>query len=110
MALVPMKQDITIERGEVLDDWNRPIPEEVIEHKSRVDEGTFLVEYRASGNVSSKEVVAHARILLDKLQDVRYSDMITYTNELEQSIRRHPKKINVKRNISGKPILTEVFV
>lgn len=110
MAVVPMKQVITIERGEKLDDWGRTVPEETIEHKCRVDEGTFLVEYRASGNVASREVVANARILLDKLQDVRYDDLITYTNELGIDMKQKPKKINVKRDISAKPILTEVFV
>lgn len=110
MPLIPMKQDIVIERGEKLNEFAKAIPDQFIEHKARVDEGTFLVEYRATSNVTSREVVAKAKILLDKLQDVRYEDTIVYTNELKQTIRGKPKKINVKRSMSGKPILTEVFV
>ncbi|MEN2464911.1 hypothetical protein [Ornithinibacillus sp. JPR2-1] len=110
MPVVPMKQDIIIERGETINDYGKTIPDQIIEHKARVDEGTFLVEYRASSNVTSKEVVAKAKILLDKLQDVRYEDTISYTNELNETIKGKPKKINVRRHLSGKPILTEVFI
>jgi hypothetical protein len=110
MALIPMKQIITIERGEKLNDFGKPIPDQTFTIKCRVDEGTFLVEYRASSNVTSKEVVAKAKILLDKLQDVRYEDTIVYVNELDQTVKAKPKKINVKRNMGGKPILTEVLV
>ncbi len=110
MAIVPMRQEITVKRGGPPDEWGNPLPDEKVIHKCRVDEGTFLVEYRASSNVSSREVVAKARIILDKLVDIRYSDEIIYTNELDQDIKQSPKKINVKRHINGKPILTEVFI
>lgn len=110
MAVVPMRQEIKVKRGGGLDDWGNPLPGDEFFLKCRVDEGTFLVEYRASGNVSSREVVAKARILLDKLEDIRYDDVIIYTNELDQDIKQTPKKIDVKRHINGKPILTEVFI
>lgn len=110
MPVVPMKQVILVDRGEEINEWGKQIPTETIEHKARVDEGTYLVEYRAGGNVASKEVVAKARILLDKIQDIRYDDLITYENELNQKITQKPKKIEIKRNISAKPILTVVYV
>ncbi|MED4326602.1 hypothetical protein P9227_18420 [Bacillus licheniformis] len=63
-----------------------------------------------SGVIKSEESVATARILVDKLADIRYSDTILFTNELGETIARKPKEINVRRHVSGKPILTEVIV
>ncbi|MCR9040860.1 MULTISPECIES: hypothetical protein [Bacillus] len=54
--------------------------------------------------------MATARILVDKLADIRYTDTLAFTNELGETIVRKPKEINVKRHVSGKPILTEVVV
>ncbi|TWJ96521.1 hypothetical protein CHCC20487_0851 [Bacillus licheniformis] len=48
--------------------------------------------------------------MIDKLADIRYSDTILFTNELGETIARKPKEINVRRHVSGKPILTEVIV
>jgi|SRR5690625_773774 len=110
MAVIPMRQEITITRGESVDEWGNTIPNEPIKLNCRVDEGSFLVKNRASGNVSSREVVANARILLDKLVDIRYEDVIIYKNELNQEVKQTPKKITIKRHINGKPLLTEVFI
>lgn len=112
MALIPMKQEIVIFHSGGIDDWGNSLPGEKVPYKCRVDEGTFLVEYRsgAGGNVSSREVVAEARILLDKLVDVGYDDVIVYVNELGKEIKRPPKKIDVKRHINGKPLMTEVYI
>ncbi len=110
MAMIPMKQEVTVERGEMIDEWGNTIPEDQFILNCRVDEGSFLVEYRASSNVSSREVVAKVRILLDQLADIRFDDVITYTNELDEEIKGSPKKIDVKRHINGKPIMTEVFI
>lgn len=110
MALVPMKQEIRVVRGGELDEWGNPLPDDEFTHKCRVDEGTFLIEYRASSNVTSREVVAKVRILLDKLVDIRFDDVISYTNELDETVKGKPKKINVKRHINGKPLMTEVYI
>lgn len=110
MAMIPMKQEITVKRGGELDEWGKPLPDKEFNLNCRVDEGTFLVEYRASSNVSSREVVAKARILLDRLVDIRYDDVIIYTNELEQEVKQSPKKIDIKRHLNGKPLMTEVFI
>ncbi|MDP1503162.1 hypothetical protein [Bacillus velezensis] len=48
--------------------------------------------------------------MVDKLADIRYTDTLSFTNELGETIERKPKEINVKRQVSGKPILTEVIV
>ncbi|MFV4885084.1 hypothetical protein RY279_06390 [Bacillus velezensis] len=48
--------------------------------------------------------------MVDKLAGIRYTDTLAFTNELGEIIERKPKEINVKRHVSGKPILTEVVV
>ncbi|MFZ7945664.1 hypothetical protein [Neobacillus sp. 19] len=55
-------------------------------------------------------VVASARILFDKLADIRETDTLVFTNELGLTIEKNPIEINVKRGANGKPILTEVVV
>lgn len=111
MALVPMKQKITVFRGGELDEWGNELPEKDFTLTCRVDEGTFLVKSKSGGgNVAHREVVAQARILLDKLVDIRYGDMILYKNELGEEIKGNPERINIKRHINGKPLMTEVYI
>jgi hypothetical protein len=110
MPIVPMKQTVIRKRGGGLDDWGNPIAPVESVLKCRVDEGSTLTRYMSAGTSSSETVVANARLLFDKLADIRYDDLLAYTNELGTTIERKPKEINVKRNGSGKPILTEVFV
>ncbi|MDP4549844.1 hypothetical protein Q9251_03005 [Alkalihalobacillus macyae] len=76
--------------------------------KCRVDEGYELKENRSSAN--GEMIVTKARILIKGLYDVDYSDEITYTNELNESIIGKAKQINPKRNGSGKVIITEVII
>lgn len=110
MSWVPLKQTVTIHRSKGEDEYGRPLSPEIFELPCRVDEGAFLVEYRTSGNISSREVVAEARIIFDKLADIKYTDQIEYRNELDEIIKKPPQKISIKRHINTKPILTEVFV
>lgn len=112
MAIFPMRQTITVKRlSSERDVWGNPIAEaEEITLKCRIDEGSTAVKSRSNGVIKSEETVASARILLDRLADVRYTDIISYTNELGETMEKRPKEINVKRHIGGKAILTEVLL
>lgn|SRR5690606_34663254 len=110
MPVIAMRQTIKVNRGGGLDDWGNPMPGEQLTLKCRIDEGSQLRQYRSAGTTSSETIVATARIMLDKLADIRETDTISFTNELGQTIERTPKEINVKRNGSGKPMLTEVII
>lgn len=109
MPIVPMKQTITVQRGGGLDEWGNPIPGELNTLKCRVDEGSRLSVSRSGGLSRDGETeVSVVRIILDKLADIRYDDTLTYTNELGEAMTGKPKEINVKRNVGGKAIVTEV--
>jgi hypothetical protein len=111
MAYVSMRQTITIKRAsDTLDDWGNPVPGETFNFNCRIDEGWALHSYRSSGNSDNEVVVSTARILLDKLADIKETDIISFTNELGVTIERSPKQIIVKRNVSGNPIMTEVII
>jgi hypothetical protein len=110
MPLIPMRQMITVKRGGAVDEWGNQAPGTTFELKCRIDEGSTLSKVRSQGVNKGEDVVADAKILLDKLADIRYSDMISFTNELGETIERRPKEINVKRGVSGKPMLTEVLI
>ena len=112
-----MKQTITVTRALTdpvdgssrLDDWGNPIPDDIFTLKCRVDEGNRLSTNRNAGLVRDGDVVSSfVRILFDKLADIKYDDMLTFENELGEIITGKPKEINVRRNVGGKPILTEV--
>jgi hypothetical protein len=106
-----MKQEITVKSGGGTDEWGYPIETVTRTLKCRIDEGTIAVKSKTGGLSREGEVVvAEARIMLDKLVEIAYTDEISFTNELGTTITRKPKEINVKRNIAGKPILTEVIV
>lgn len=110
MPIVPMKQEITVERGSTINREGKAIPDITFPLRCRVDEGSYLVQHKTTGTIGSETVVATLKILLDKLADIHYSDVIIYQNELNATIKGKPKKINVKRSLNGKPVLTEVFL
>lgn len=105
MALIPLKQTVTVIRQGEVDRWGNPVtPEQRIPLKCRVDESSQKVQ-----NSIGDEVVAGMEITLDKLVDIRYSDQLEYTNELNITIKRTPIKIEIVRALNGKPILTVVY-
>jgi hypothetical protein len=106
-----MKQTITVESPGGTDAWGYPTDPVVKTYKCRIDEGSMAVKTKTGGLSREGEVVvAEARIMLDKLVAIGYDDEISFTNELGATITRKPKEVNVKRNIAGKPILTEVII
>jgi hypothetical protein len=110
MAIIPFKQTVTVKRGGAVDDWGNAVPGATFTLKCRVDEGLTLNQYKSIGTVDNEIVVSKARILFDKLADIRETDTLVFTNELGITIERNPKEINVKRSATGKPLLTEVIV
>lgn len=110
MAIIPLKQTVTISRGGGVDDWGNPSEPETFDLDCRIDEGSRIVASKTGGLNSAETAVAEAKILFDKLADIQYTDSISFTNELGITITRKPKEINVKRMINGKPILTELII
>lgn len=105
MPLIPMKQTITVTKAGGSDGWGGTAFGTPIAVKARVTEETNVVT-----NQAGEEAVASLRILLDKLADISYDDVITYTNELDVTVERKPLKVGVARGMSGRALLTEVFV
>lgn len=112
MAIIPLKQTARIYRTDNeagLDIYGRPTYLPAVELKCRIDEGSFITTDQESIK-SGGTVIATAKILFDGLADLGYDDELEYTDELNRSVRKKPKQINVKRDISSKPVLTEVFL
>jgi hypothetical protein len=111
MSIVPMYQTITVTRGSsTLDDWGNVVPESILTLKCRITEGSFVTTSRSQLYVNGITEVCKAKILLNGLVDIRYTDIISYTDELGQITKATPKEVNIRRIISGKPVLTEVLV
>lgn len=114
MALIPLKQTITVyPAGNGDDPWNAAPPDPYT-LKCRIQEGTKLTRRAtSSGGVStldSGEVVSTAQIYLDKLANIGETDEIEYEDENGLVRRYYPLSVEVKRNLAGKPILTVVNV
>ena len=106
MAIVPMKQSATVKRPGEKDDWGNVtnVPTEFT-LKCRAEETTEVIQ-----NLLGEEVVSDVYFLFDKLADIRYDDVISYTNELDVTVERTPIKIKPVRMPNGKATLTQVYV
>lgn len=105
MALVPLKQTITVWRVAGEDKYGEPIYYgEPLTFKCRVEETINKVT-----NQVGEEVISGMLIYLDKLADIRYDDDIKYTNELGVILERKPIKIEPIRMFSGKAAMTLVY-
>lgn len=112
MAIIPMKQIARLhrkDRSSGIDIYGKSAFLPPVDMKCRIDEGSYVTTDQESVK-SGGSVIATAKILFDKLADIGYDDELEYTNELNLTVRKKPKQINVKRDIASKPILTEVFV
>lgn len=109
MAMIPLRQKITLKRRAGFDEWGAPLFEQPIEIRARVDEGSYVTSDTGAKQTGGVEL-ASVRIFLDKLVQVGYDDLISFTNELGITIEQTPKKVTVKRNIAGKVEMTEVYL
>lgn len=105
MAIIALNQQVIVTKPGTSDGWGGTVPGVSITHKVRVSERTEIVK-----NQVGEEAVSSMTIIFNKLPDVRYDDVITYTNELGDTIERSPLAIEPKRMLNGKPIITEVYV
>lgn len=105
MALIPLKQTVTVTSPASIDGWGEEVSGAAQVHKARVESDTRVVT-----NQHGNEAVTSLRIIFDKLPDISYNHAITYTNELGATVTRTPIRIEVKRGLNGKALLTEVYV
>lgn len=105
MAIIPLKQTVIVTKPGTSDGWGGAVPGAKVMYKARVTDETKIVKNRLG-----EEAVSSMTIIFDKLPDIRYDDVITYTNELGDTIERTPLAIEPKRMLNGKPIITEVYV
>lgn len=98
-------QSVIVTKAGASDGWGGTAPGAPVSHAAYVVEETNVVV-----NQFGEEATCQIRILINGIAAVSYDDKITYTNELGVTVDRVPVKINVKRRVSGRPMLTEVFV
>jgi hypothetical protein len=111
MAIIPLKQTITIKHAkETTDRFNRSEYEPPVTLKCRFTEGAKLVRTRSLGMTTSAEAVSSAQIMLAGFVGVSMDDEIIYTNESGKSLSYKPLSIDVKRGLNGKALLTVVYV
>lgn len=105
MAIIPLKQSVIVTKPAGVDGWGVAIPGATTTLSARVSERTHKVN-----NQLGEESLSSMTVYLDKLADISYDDVITYTNELGVEIVRKPIAIEPKRGLNGKALLTEVHV
>ncbi|WP_102271302.1 hypothetical protein [Cytobacillus massiliigabonensis] len=115
MAILPLKQTVTIKRKGETDRWGNVVtPDIEFTLKCRVDDGAKLTRRTSQqpGAVQtlSEEVVSSAQILFDKFADIHLTDEILYTDESGSTRVYLPINVNRVRGLNGKAVLTEVLV
>jgi len=107
MAIVPLKQTVYVRKliAGNNDGWGVEEYGEPIEYKARATEQVEKVM-----NQLGEEVTASVKILFDKLPDINYGDIVSYTNELGVKIERQPLSIRPIRMVNGKATLTAVHL
>lgn len=105
MAIIALKQKVTILKKGEEDLFGNESNNEVVELRCRVDDVIETVK-----NNEGKEVVSKALIWLDKYPNVTYNDTIIYEDEHGNRIETKPLKIRPIRHINAKPLITQVYV
>lgn len=107
MAIIPLKQKASVRKyiADNNDGWATDDYAEPIEYAVRATERFEVVT-----NHLGEEVTASLKLMFDKMPDVGYNDMFSYTNELGHTIERKPISIKYTRMVSGKATLTSVFL
>lgn len=104
MAMIPLKQAITIYPPGADDPWN-PEPAIPFTLKCRFQESNEVVR-----NQHGAEVVASAQIFLDKFAEVTVNHTFEYEDESGTKTTYTPHNVARKRWLNGKTILTVVYV
>lgn len=106
MSFPAMKQTITVTRA-ISDGggWGGGQSTEQFDVACRADEVTEKVQ-----NQLGDEVISTAQFMMAGLVDIRYSDTITFEDELGRKIERSPVRIEPLRWFNGKPRYTVVYV
>jgi hypothetical protein len=116
MALIPLKQTVTVKRPGTVDKWGNPTAPTEFTLPCRIVEGVKLTRRTSSSGtggavmVSAEEVVSTAQIYFDKLADIQLTDEIYYTDDNGKTRLYKPLSIEVKRGLNGKALLTVVNV
>ena len=107
MAIVPLKQTVYVRKliASNNDGWDVETYGDAVEYKARATEQVEKVM-----NKLGEEVTASVKILFDKLPDINYDDIVSFTNELGVKIERQPLSIRPIRMVNGKPTLTAVHL
>lgn len=107
MAIIPLKQKASVRKylADNNDGWATDDYAEPVDYAVRATERFEVVT-----NQLGEEVTASVKLTFDKMPDVGYDDMFSYTNELGHTIERKPISIKPTRMINGKATLTSVFL
>lgn len=102
---IPMRQKVTVTPPGEEDMWSNTADGEPFDLKCRADEKTQIVK-----NSMGEEVVSNVELMFKRIPTISYEDVVSYTNEVGVTIRRHPQLIAPARGLSSKPVYTSVYL
>lgn len=106
MPIIPLKQTVTVYAPGSDDPWNPQPDPEPVTYRCRVEEG-----FRVVTDNQGREVTSSARILFDKYPPaLTPAHRIVYVDEYGNERTYRPLNGGPKRMLSGKPIITVVYV
>lgn len=103
MAIIPLKDTVTITKAGALDDWGQPTAGTSASYACRINESTKLTR-----NQQGAEVVSTTQILIGGAVAIGYDDTVSLTDASGVQRTDKPIRIAVIKDISSKPLFTEV--
>lgn len=103
MSLIPLKDTVIITKSGGINEYGESLPSVSNEYSCRINEGTKLTR-----NQKGAEVVTNTQILLGGAVAVSYDDDVTWTDATGVTLTRKPIAIRIIKDISSKPLFTEV--
>ncbi|MFF2886642.1 hypothetical protein [Paenibacillus sp. NPDC057967] len=105
MALIPLKQTVTVYPPGDNDPWNPLPPANPFTLRCRFQEGTEVVT-----DQHGRDVVSSAQIYFDRYAPVKSDYEYEYTDESGETVRYRTVNTGRKRWLNGKAVLTVVYV
>lgn len=105
MAMIPLNQVVQISKWERNDSWGKPVYSTPVSYYCRFDETSEKVT-----DQRGVEFIPSGTVYLEGLQDVDLSDLVSFTNELGETISKNPGRIKILRDFSGNPLFTVLYL
>ncbi|MDF2612545.1 MAG: hypothetical protein K0S71_331 [Clostridia bacterium] len=108
MGFIPMNNLVTIISNSGLDEWGEHTSNGTeIEYKARID---YSIRNQVISGAKGNEIVISAKVILQGLVNVSYSDTVKFTDRLGNIRALKPLNIILREDLGGNVLFTVLEV